>query len=528
MTESESSNPDASRGIERNVRREHMGTFFEAVHAEAAATILSDRQQWPVGVQGVEGDIAEKVVRRKDFSGLDRETPIYTDLLSLSRQREQTARKLIKRTIDGENELGLSPVEQTVLSAHCDLGEHFDELYMQWRQKIHDEPIDTTERVEALQQQYVYAVGEATEDGTALVPYAAAFPEPIGAINERLSQLVADLEATEESSERDALINYYRSFQQAIMSEDIDQHEALFRTVDKNWMKINGRMQPIPMVETEVESHNRVIPDLSLAFLDDREEDLNGQMQDINAPLAAAIREVGSYPESAETQSQVGVYTSIGAGMRLDFDSAGQVLPDRYDLRVSEGVKMFLNLQGTRGFRENYRGLMQDKFGGTTIPDDLLVHTRVLFNSGHERAHSAFGRSTDSMEEIKADIATLMAIPDLGLDTAQEDAMITSLLGTDLFYLHAAKKGHPEYYSSGITGLRAMIDAGVIKQNDEGLSIDLSSEAKSALYRRAKEISREVNDVCVSQDDAIRERFLARYATEPHQENEPILTALAA
>jgi prefoldin subunit 5 len=525
-------NPQPRR-VDRELeqRSRSIGAFFETVHQDAAATVLANREQWPAMVRTADTTLIEGVVRKKDFGQTEGTSPLYGELVSLSRQRERVARKKIKQTIEGENDLGLSETEKTVLSAHCDLGEHFDELYVQWREKTQHEPDDTNAKVDERDSLYMYAVGESGTDGTKLVPYATAFPEPIAAIDERVSELITALETLDTTdADREALITYYRSMQKAITSKDMEQHEALFREVDINWMKIKGRMQPIHMSETQVESKKRVIPDLALSFLDDREEALNEKMQAMNEPLAHAIREVGSYPESAETQSQVGVYTGIGSGMRLDFDPAGQILPERYDLRLQEGIKMFMNLKKTRDFRENYRALMQEKFGGTTIDDDALVTARTLFNSGHERAHSAFARSTDAMEEIKADITTLMAVPELHLDEQERDAMITSLLGTSLFYLHAAKgAGLPEYYSSGSTVLRAMIDAGVIKRGaSDQLSIDLSPDAKQALYRRSKEIALEVNDVCVLDDATVRETFLARYASEPDRENEKVLTSLAA
>src|SRR5882724_6666189 len=221
-----SNNPEIVAKKEQLPRQTSIGKFFSDVHDIAAADALARTRLWRVGTKITE-ERAQALLEKKDFSGIGSE--IYPQALAQTCVRNRIERTLIEQTVQGTNNLGLSEVEKTTVKAHAQLGEPFDKLFVQWRERINNDPEGTKALLDKQPNKYLYVVAQQTEEpeqtGVKLVPYATAFPKQVTVIGQRLDRLVTDLEGINPSSpseadERDRLVTYYSALRAGMTSQD--------------------------------------------------------------------------------------------------------------------------------------------------------------------------------------------------------------------------------------------------------------------------------------------------------------------
>lgn len=450
---------------------------------------------------GLDPEAVQKVVKIQDFGNLNPATSEYDRLIAVASLKTQLQRQIIREVVSGENSFDLSRAETVVVLGSCDIGDQFDLFYREWRKKVIGDPflekLSEMEKAEAkklLQEQgvmsesdnYLYSVLDETDGKIISSSYAEAFPEPIIEVGNTINQMVADLKEIGDDEALD-LASYYESFGNALISTERSQHERLWKEVDVAWMKVSGRIQPIHPMESYVDPNGLLVePEYALAIRDyrDRAATTNA-LTDMTKNNLIQWLEI-NYGEKDVLQTSlpplrssiVGVFTTLVSGRRLDFRPAGQIIPNRPEVRINNGVKIFLDLLTMDQRWQVSRTLLVKAFGEEAVANMFNIepyHIEVgggVHVAGHEVAHNAFIQidtrrnlgedQYKQIEEHKSDAIIIAAAPSW-LSLVEQQTFLKALFAGRVRSLSQKEdKSKQPYYNSSVFIINNMIEAGII------------------------------------------------------------------
>ena len=461
----------------------------------------------------------EKAVRNQDFGKVDPASPEYDNLLATTSFEKQIEREMIRDIVRSENKLGLSQAEKIVLLGHCDLGNQFDVLYRKWRKEVvgnellielkqnskaKDEVLSRC-GLEGKPDGFLYSILKGNVDDITITSYAEEFPEEVNAIGATITQMTEELREVDHP-ESIYLADYYDAFRNAITSQNPMEHEGLWKLVDQKWMKVSGRMQPIHPMESYVDPNGLLVePNLALTFRDDRAEAaaINELTEVTKRNMIGYLSEEYSDKKSLQTSvgpmqaSIAGVFVSQLAGRRLDFRPAGQNIPNRSDVRIKEGVKIFLDSETMHQRWKIQRDLLIGMFGEDFVKtqfdneSNLIPFAAGIHIAGHEVAHNAFIQEDTrdligagqyaQIGEHKADTIILTAAPEW-LDLNEQRTFLKAIFAGEVRNLASKNdESHKPYYNSAVFIINQMVDAGIVFRNEQGWHYD-DSEAKLSKF----------------------------------------------
>ena len=520
---------------------QNLGDFFSRVNDCARDSMLADRNNWPANIDPRR---IENVITNKNFSRID-ETDTkqpdaeYNTLLELASKKEKIARGLIKRTIEGENKLGLSDTEKAVVLSSCDLADNFDGFYFDWRKKIAAEPVDAAgkrlqpEGIEAFGP-FVYSVFERDGNTVKAVPYAEAFPEHIGEIEGTINQTINKLRET-DAQENEALIAYYTAFRTALVSPNPGEHEELWKQVDRALLKIKGRIQPLHMTEKYEDPLNlRITPNYALACSESEQEALHGRINQGKDTLQQYLNEnAESFGEAVSSHffdsSFARLATGFGGGRYLTSNPAAQILPDRKEIQEADGVKIFINPEMLKIRREEQKSPLRKVFGDAFPPaadehDTAAIEMRAILMGMHEISHPlftdnatriAFGHDIyQDLEETKAEFAATAAAE--GFSSEDQDLVIQNLIGISLLLLQRKDAPRP-YRNYATAALTILGETGIVKQTEEGGNFicNLTEGTKAAFFKRMDEVFKKlITKVYQPKNQEEAKEFMSKYFKE--------------
>lgn len=418
---------------------------------------------------------------------------LYSKLLEASHIKEQLGRAYINRLVEGGTSFGLDHWELDVLVTSCLLAGEYDALCGRWREDVPHNPLN--QKAEELGLTNQYAIILDREDGPEEVSYAEAYEEQVGKITQGWMNLAQRLkDGSKVTSEQEAMANYLVAYADALGSRDLKQLPELWREVDRVWLSARGRVQPVASREYDYYDPNaiRVFPDFRLVIINEESE----LMEPVEATRQAMINhledefgQLDVFNETKNGMSQIQVfpegYDVVFAGS-LDFQPAGQFLPNEYEVKRLHGVKDFLNLEVTR----DRWGLAMDLVRNV-FPKDVDLFEQVdverdgvaIQLAGHEIGEPLF--DTDEVREsmgadvfrlLNEDAATLSITAILPKRVKNreltEEFLVThtlKLLGIYLRYIdfaRGAEKFDPYYKGMGLLGLKRMVDSGFISFQD--------------------------------------------------------------
>lgn len=531
-----------------------IGSFFDAVGDLSSGLIRTNRQNL---FPHVDVKKADAILDNQDFSGASPLDSEYQDLLNIEQAKERISRELIRRVVNSENNLGLSSTEKLVLLAGCDIADSFDTFYFDWRQDLLLSPLarkvsnfDRTDAINFLisngaeikdSGNYQYVVFRESANGEIeTLSYADAYPEPILEIGNRIDILIDDLSKQpptdeKEVRETESLIIYFNALKKALSSSDPAEHEKLYRELDEAWMLVNGRMQPVHMMEAYVDPlGSRVEPEFSISFRDDRYEEVNSYTEQTKSELIKKLKRDFSSKKSLKPSilpmesSLAGVFSFMSSGRRLDFRPAGQNIPNREAVRLKNGVKIFLDMKTFNQRWVAQKELLEKIFGKEFIDRNIEDDDRILqiaagvFVAGHEVAHNAFVKEGTRanigplryklIEEHKADMAIQTAFDEF-LTPQDKVAFIQYIIGSSLKRLSEIKDTSKKpYQNSAICNLNAMWEVGMLVYYDrEDIKFDISPEKIKAFTKKMNLIFKELVEVYETQSPELAEEFMWRY-----------------
>ena len=533
-----------------------MGGFFDRTShlAEEAYFYLSTPKLSSFRAEieaGLDPDAVQRVVEIQDFGSTNPATPEYDQLLAVASLKTQLQRQIIREVVSGENSLDLSRAETVVLLGSCDLGDQFDRLYRDWRKKVIDNPfleklfgMQKAEVKQLLLEQgvmaesdnYLYSILEESDGIVTSTPYVEAFPEPIAEIGKTINSMVSELREIGDD-EALGLAAYYEAFSKALTSTDRAEHEKLWKEVDVVWMKVSGRTQPIHPMESYADPNSLLVePDYALAIWDDRnratEVDavadftklnliqwLNLNYGDIEV-LQSSLAPLGS--------SIARVFSTLVSGRRLDFRPAGQNIPNRPEVKISNGVKIFLDLLSFDQRWKVQRGLLIKVFGEEVVADifdtesDLIKIAAGAHVAGHEVAHNAFIQidtrrnlgedQYKEIEEHKSD-AIIMAAAPLWLTPEEQRTFLKAIFAGEVrsLYLKGDETRKP-YYNSAVFITNHMVEAGILSHDGNAWHYNDSIENLDIFFERVRIILRdELVPVYVNLDSDAAKAYIEKH-----------------
>lgn len=538
------------------LRREtSISNFFDQASTLARNTYFvpstSELSKYIVDIEeGLDPEAVAKVVQIQDFGNIDTKTPEYDQLLAVASLNTQLQRQIIREVVLGKNNLELSPAERVVVLGSCDIGDQFDLLYREWRKKVVDNPfleklfrMEKTETKKLLQELgimsesdiYLYSVLEEKDEMITSHSYAEAFPEPIAAIENTIRGMVNELREIGDGEALD-LASYYEAFGNALISTDRSQHEKLWKEVDIAWMSVSGRMQPIHPMESGEKNGLLVQPDYALAIRDDRERATSvNVLTDMTKHNLIQWLEI-NYGEkdvlrtslSSLHSSNAAAFTALVSGGRLDFRTAGQVVPNRPEIRINNGVKIFLDLITFDQRWKVQRDLLVKVFGEETTASifenepNIIQSAAGVHVAGHEVAHIAFVQidtkkklgedQYKQIEEHKSDALIISAVPSW-LTPDEQRTFLKAIFAGDVRSLYLKKDDKRKaYYNSAVFLINNMIEAGIISYDGNVWNYDDRVENINAFFEQIRRIVHDdLVPVYETRDPALAKEYIEKH-----------------
>ncbi len=428
------------------------------------------------------------------------EPTLYAELLRVVGQKEALARKLIVEALNEGAEFGLKRYERDVLKASCEIGEIYDEIGILWRQDVQGNPGNAEALTLNLTDQYTVIVGS-PDKGYKQVPWSEQYPQQIRTISARWRQLSQQLTSYQHEPEAQALGEYFGIYADAFEAKtksgqySTKEVAEMWLDVDRAWMHIKGRLQPVATREYGYYDpmRIRVFPDFRLIVVTDTSgEELTSTRSAMTKVMEDRYGNFRVYRETVNALDRVEVYPGadvVFAGS-LDFQPAGQSLPNEQIVQDELGTKVMLNPDSTAHRWQLAKQLAHRVFSDSKDRNlfdtvDPLIDMTVRYVGGHEYGEPLFQPPSvheslveDTTTLLNEDLANLCATltirqristKELSDDDAIRHAI--SLLGT-YFRLIDVGRGaehlQPYYIGHSLQGLRRMIKTGFIRQNETG------------------------------------------------------------
>lgn len=445
-----------------------------------------------------------------------------------------------------------------------DIADVFDDFYLAYHDHMTENPAEKSLRgmgrdrakkmllAQGLIDQgteYMYRVFDQKKDGEIesiayylhpnLYPNIWRLRQIIIGMNEKLQGIV------DTSQNREALNyrEYFQTFLSALESENPKWQDKLWRRLDKVWMKLKGRVQPIHMMETyEDIVKRRVHPSFVLAVYDDREPDLQKLAQDTKEETIKWLQtEYGSSTSlrtslSALQNSQVGFYEAMMSGAWLTFKFAGVNVPNREDIRLQNGAKIFL-ISSTMRERWTAQKEYLDKIFGSeerqrifADEENIIRISSGVFVAGHETAHNAFRQKhtkqklgaevQGEVEEDKSNLCIIVPIPDFRhINDEDKIDFLKGLFATSIRALtNRNKEGRRNYYYSALFIINTMLELGIFEKRDSKWGSHFEDQSKVAqFYTNVRAALKDMHQVYETMDPDEGRKYVNYYYNETDQ-----------
>lgn len=538
-----------------------IGEFFEQAGRLAGTLYFSDNANLQTLRKQLENGLDEEKIKHvilyQNYSGTDPLSQQHDQLLRICSLKEQITRMIMKNMIeDGTYAFALSDVEKIVLLFSLDAMTLYDALYRKWHDSVVVSPLAQTlkdagaDNAKSLlieqgtltpeqTTQYLYIVFEQDENGKIIAKsYKEAFPEEVDTIIDNLQQMIRKLqEKPTAEDETQALIMYFEALQTALSSTNPQEHELLWANVDRIWMRVSGRMQPVHMMESYADFLGlRIEPEYVLSFRDDRFKEINDRMDQTKLHLISYLsREFENkmslqISKSPMIASIVGVFTVMLSGAQLEFRRAGQNVPNREEMRFSHGVKIFIDMK-TMGLRwEVHKSRLLRLLGPEILQKqfsdekEIIILTASVFIAGHEVGHNAFIQDSTrqklgsdvykDIEENKADLCAICAAS-VYLTDEEKQSLLKGLLGSSVQTLmNKAVLSKKPYYYSSIVILSAMRQSGILSEINGKWVYDDAKENIDTFSITMRHMLNEIVAVYDQQNPILAKQYMETYYRE--------------
>lgn len=273
-------------------------------------------------------------------------------------------------------------------------------------------------------------IQQASYDNLIQVPYAVAFEKELPSIIKAFDifeESIAQLSLTEQDR---AMVTYLAQYKTALQCTDIEVLDKTWEEVDRLWMDTTSWIE----IVHDIEDHYgdplgvKIIPEVSIRFLD---ESVVGAQEQF-AAAKQVLKEYYTNRKSAFADkgmsplenSKAGIYyIPFSTAMSVHFKFAGQSIPNRTNVKLEKGVKIYLDYQSNLARTERAKELFVQVFGekyknyvGQIKTDDQMIHHVVPHEYGHticnfgDYAPQVPNSFSQNLEELRADLNALASL----------------------------------------------------------------------------------------------------------------------
>jgi hypothetical protein len=301
----------------------------------------------------------ERVVFQSNLAGIEEFSDEFMFLIKKKMERMTLYRGFITHALSTLGEgTGFTAFERELIIGSAKISQLYDPYYLKYLEVVQDPRIlnqiaanpPATSDTACYSHYTVVDVNEAGEYIT--TSFAKAFENVLRPIIAEFDILISKLRAlpnlTPENEADIAFLDHYR----LCHASDTDPNtlEELWSELDRKWMDTKGWIQIVHDIETGYGDPFRMkaTPDFSLRFLDESYSKENQIIREIQDHMMEYFQgrntKISNDGLSALANTMAGIYyIPFKTGISLQFSFSGQSIPNRDDIKIEKGVKIYFD-----------------------------------------------------------------------------------------------------------------------------------------------------------------------------------------
>lgn len=574
MVSRQLSQPDVFSRVEDLRNETNPAAFLERANSLAVELYLrQDTEIYSDFRQPNETDLqvgeVENAVRFHNFGTIKPDNPKFYKLCEAVSAKESLSRNIVRQVLGdydkpAENKLELTETERIVILGSCHISDVFDDMFVDYMKHLTEDPGEKEVRkkkpdeikdifkergVDPDKFEYLYGLFQEDNGQLHFVPYSVS--RALSGHIKRLKPVIEDMnQKLQEVIEKDGANNevksyrdYFSTFLAALESRDPESQENLWHVLEEKWVDIKGKVQPIHSMETIFDSLRlRVEPNYILAIRDERDINLQRLHDRTRSALTDWLENRFKGKISTEAwvssmrKSQSGYYTDMLAGAGLAFRYAGENVPNRKDIRINKGSKIFIFGSVVKDRWKEQKAKLLKILGSENVAkifddeENIILMGAGVHIPGHEDDHNAFvqvdtrkkmGIDNDRLvEEWKSDLPIESAMLDFDfLSSKDKIDYLKAIFANAIRTLeYRERKGSRGYYISALLIINTMAKTGMISFSGGNWDLNFDNEGNNKrFFAEIGTVLDEMQDVYETKDGEKAKDLATRYTQETEE-----------
>jgi len=308
---------------------------------------------------------------------------------------------------------GFDAFERALVLGSIRISTHYDPYYLAYLAAVQEENVLTKIATnppptsnEACHNSYTVVL-HSDADGYSTQPFARYFGFTLSPILTAMNDMIAAMKAVPGlSADQQAYIDFFEHYRDC-HSADADPAtlEAMWTDLDRKWMDTKMGIQVVHDIETGYGDPLRVkaTPDFSLRFLDDTYAEQNKLIAEIQGHMVEYFKArdttIARAGLTALQNTMAGIYyIPFKTGISLQFSFSGQSIPNRQDVAVEKGIKIYFDAVETKARVQLNMSLIEKVFadpaGVIAKYKPEAVEQLVWHVAAHEVGHAIYNLAT--------------------------------------------------------------------------------------------------------------------------------------
>jgi hypothetical protein len=306
-------------------------------------------------------DKIERVVFQSNLAGIEEFSSEFMFLIQKKMDRMTLCRSFISHALTALGDAtGFTAFERELIIGSTKISQLYDPYYLKYLDVVQAPRIlshiaaspPSTATDAACYSHYTVVDIDETTGQYSTTSFAKAFEDVLRPILAEFDSLLSHLrvlpDLTAENEADLAFLEHYRLCHAT--DSDSDTLEALWTELDRKWMDTKGWIQIVHDIETGYGDPLRMkaTPDFSLRFLDESYAKENQIIREIQDHMMTYFQgrdtKISRDGLSALANTMAGIYyIPFKTGISLQFSFSGQSIPNRDDVKVEKGVKIYFD-----------------------------------------------------------------------------------------------------------------------------------------------------------------------------------------
>ena len=382
---------------------------------------------------------AVRVVFHSDMSGIKEGSEKFYDLLRLKCKRHSATRQLTAFALGDERggTTGFSDFERALIRGCSRISDAYDEYWLAWMSAVQDPllalalkdetpaTLESKKNCPHLLSPYTMIRCRKADDGSyefSTEPYAVFLKEPLLPILSAFDACISELGSISSTDAERYEVAYLQRYRDALSETDPSRLEAAWKATDEAWMECKAPLQVVHDIEDGYSDPLRAKqgPDFSLRFLDTKYQAQNETIENIRLLICDYYRSRNTKLSrdglTALSNTMAGIYyIPFKCGCSLVFSYSGQSIPNRLDVSIEKGKKIYFDAVETQARVELVKAKVLELFADAQTkvidvykPD--AVEQLVWHVAAHEVGHAIYGCS-NILPKITQDVDRMLEEP---------------------------------------------------------------------------------------------------------------------